>query len=54
MITALLVLSLFSVVWGFFGIQHSGNYENIYGYMFWYGLPIFVVFLILRIITFFV
>lgn len=23
---------------GFFGIQKTGNYENIWGKMFWYGL----------------
>lgn len=49
MLTAFVLISLLSVVWGFTGIQHTGNYENVYGYMFWFGLPIFIVFLIIRI-----
>ncbi len=42
----ILVVCVVMVGIGFFGIQRSGNYENKWGMMFWYGLIITVVWLV--------
>jgi hypothetical protein len=49
MIIAILI-SIIVAILGWLGIQYTGNYENVWGMMLWYGLGIACILIIIGIV----